>query len=690
MRKRRISLLLVGALVVGSLSGCGRTASGEGTEASDTLVPADEVSAEASEESVLGYVAPETFDVYHAIMPTAAEEAAIYVEPIDNLPEDFIKGMDVSSVLVEEASGVVYYDKDGLEQDLFRILADSGVNYIRVRVWNDPYDKNGNGYGGGNNDVEKAAIIGRRAAENGMQLNVDFHYSDFWADPAKQYSPKEWKHLTLEDKKEAIYQFTKDSLFQILEAGGDVGMVQIGNETNNGFAGETDEARILELMKQASKAVRDVAKEAGKDIKIAVHYTNIDDYNNIMNKAKWLEENGVDYDVFGVSYYPFWHGTMENMTNLLNDITATYGKETAILETSYAYTLEDGDCYGNSVGESDLLDDYAATVQSQATCVRDVMAAANEGGALGVFYWEGAWIPVGTDYESNSKIWEEQGSGWASSYAGAYDAKDAGLYFGGCSWDNQAFFDFKGHSLASLDVFKYVNYGTICAPEIDFLEESEVKVNIGDELVMPEGVPAVYNDRSLSREVPVVWDEAQVAAIDTAVAGEYVVDGVLEDGTAVTCAVEVAHVNWLKNPSFEEKKADMWKVSYEGDANPTDIQTKSADALTGENSFHFWSKSEQNFTVEQTVSGLSAGDYTATVSIQGGDVGSNAEIYLYVIVNGEKITSEPVTLSGWVNWQTPIISDIALEAEGEITVGVAVKCAGGGWGTMDDFILFKQ
>lgn len=696
MKKRQISLLLAAFLVVGSLSGCGQTATEEGSGQAATEVVASaetataESSAEATEESKAGYVAPETFEVYQATMPTAAEEADIYVEPIENLPADFIKGMDISTVLVEEASGVVYYDKNGQEADLFRVLADAGVNYIRVRVWNDPYDAEGRGYGGGNNDAEKAAIIGRRAAENGMKLSVDFHYSDFWADPSKQFAPKEWKHLTLEDKKTAIYEYTKDSLYTILAAGADVGMVQIGNEINNGMSGEKDSARIMELLKQASKAVREVSAESGKDIKIAVHYTNIEDYNKIMGKAKWLADNELDYDIFGVSYYNFWHGTMENLTKVLNDITVAYGKETAVMETSYAYTVEDGDGTGNTVDENDLVSGYAATVQSQANCVRDVMAAANAGGALGVFYWEGAWIPVGTEYESNSKIWEEQGSGWASSYASKYDPNDAGQYYGGCSWDNQALFDFTGHPLASLDVFKYVNYGTICEPAIDYLEECEIKVNIGDKLVMPEGIPAVYNNRALSKAAPVTWDEAQLGKIDTSKAGLYLVDGILKDGTEITCEVEVASVNWIENESFEEKRMDMWKVTYEGASNPTDVQNKESDALTGVNSFHFWSESAQEFRVEQTVSGLSAGKYTAKANIQGGDVGSDAEIYLYVIVNGEEITSDPVKLAGWVNWQIPTISDIELGDKGEITVGMSVKCAAKGWGTMDDFELFKQ
>ena len=122
------------------------------------------------------------------------------MEKIDNLPEDFIKGMDISSVLAEEASGVKYYNEEGEEEDLFKILADSGVNYIRVRVWNHPFDAEGNGYGGGNCDVETAKEIGKRAAKYGMKLNVDFHYSDFWADPKKQKCPDTWKGTTTDEK----------------------------------------------------------------------------------------------------------------------------------------------------------------------------------------------------------------------------------------------------------------------------------------------------------------------------------------------------------------------------------------------------------------------------------------------------------------------------------------------------------
>ena len=132
------------------------------------------------------------------------EGSDLFVKKVDNLPEDFIMGMDASSVIAEEASGVKYYDFDGQEQDVFQTLAESGISYIRVRVWNNPYDKNGNGYGGGNCDINTALEIGKRATKYGMKLLVNFHYSDFWADPAKQMVPLEWKGMDLKGEKENI------------------------------------------------------------------------------------------------------------------------------------------------------------------------------------------------------------------------------------------------------------------------------------------------------------------------------------------------------------------------------------------------------------------------------------------------------------------------------------------------------
>lgn len=375
-------------------------------------------------------------------MPEGPEESEIVVEPVENISDDYIRGMDASSVLVEEKSGVTYYGYDGKEQDVFMTLAQSGVNYIRLRVWNDPYDKDGNGYGGGNNDVATAIELGKRATKYGMKVSIDFHYSDFWADPKRQHAPKAWEGMSADEKCDALYDFTKESLTKILDAGVNVGMVQIGNEINNGMSGETETDAVMNLLKSGSRAVREISDSCKQDIQVVVHYTNIEDNDGIDWIAQTLSDSGVDYDIFGLSYYPFWDGTNENMQTVAKNLQDKYGKKVIIAETSYCYTAEDGDGNANSlVGTDDLVDGYAATVQSQASMIRDICAAANDVGVAGVFYWEGVWIPVGEATADNSPIWEKYGSGWASSYAADYDPDDAGLYYGGCSWDNQAMFD---------------------------------------------------------------------------------------------------------------------------------------------------------------------------------------------------------------------------------------------------------
>ena len=617
---------------------------------------------------------------YEPVLPTETEEAEIFVEAIDNLPEDFIKGMDISSVLSEEASGVVYYNKDGQEEDLFKILADSGVNYIRVRVWNDPFNENGKGYGGGNCNVDTACEIGKRAAEYGMKLLVDFHYSDFWADPKKQFAPKAWENASLDEKESLIFDYTKESLQKIVKSGANVGMVQIGNEINYGMAGETSSTNVAQLLCSASKAVREV----DENIKIAVHYTNINNEGEAVGNAAILEAAGVDYDVFGVSYYTYWHGSMENLTSVLTEIKEKYGKETCVLETSYCYTGEDGDGSSNSITEDGCIEEYPVSVQGQANCVRDVMAAANKAGALGVFYWEGAWVPV-TDkgIEVNSPIWEEYGSGWASSYAKDYDPNDAGQYYGGSSWDNQAMFDFSGKALPSLDVFKYVNYGATGALQVLEYKGVEVSLLVDEELKMPETVEVIYNDPSIDDGMKVEWDDSQLEIINTSIPGEYAVDGVLEDGTAVTANVIVKSVNYVENPSFEDADMSVWRVEHLNGNECTDIQTKDADAYDGEKAFHFWSESEQEFTVEQTIVVPSDGLYDFVARAQGGDVGAGAKVYAYVKMGDEMITSEDLVLDGWVNWKEGVVSDIALSEGDEVTVGMYVKCDANGWGTID-------
>jgi len=417
-----------------------------------------------------------------SMQDTEPVKAGIDVPRISGLDKDFICGVDISSIKSEYESGVKYYNFKGnvlayspgeCEKGFFAFLKECGINWVRIRVWNDPYDEKGNSYGGGNNDLETAADIGKLATDAGLRVFIDFHYSDFWAGQGKFQTPKAWQDMDIDSKAQALEMYTIESLTKLIDNGVDVGMVQIGNETVNGLAGETEWDNICQLMNEGSRAVRYVADTMEKEILVVLHFTNISEitYRNI---ASILEDRQVDYDVFATSYYPFWHGTVENLAAIMKMIAEEYGKKVMVAETSYVYTLEDGDGQEQSVGkDSSLPLDYDVSIQGQADAFASViqaMADAGEAG-IGVFYWEPAWIPVQLYNKNmkkhkkilreNKKIWEEKGSGWASRAAGSYDANGAGKWHGGSLWDNQALFDFKGHPSEPLLVFKYVFTGAV-------------------------------------------------------------------------------------------------------------------------------------------------------------------------------------------------------------------------------------
>lgn len=551
-----------------------------------------------------------------------------------------MEGVDISSFASLIDSGVTFYDFDGNELDeagFFDLLADCGVNYVRIRVWNDPYDSEGNSYGGGNCDVDQAIRMGQWATEAGLKVAIDFHYSDFWADPGKQFAPKAWEDMTLKEKVEALGSWTKEALTEILEAGVDVGMVQIGNETTTGMAGETDWSNMCKLFSAGSAAVREVSEAFETEILVALHFANPES-GKYETFAKILAQNEVDYDVFASSYYPYWHGTLENLTETLSSIAEKYDKYVIVAETSWAYTLEDGDGSGNTVAEGnndtaygDLVY-YDFSVQGQADEISAVISAmAETTNGIGVFYWEPAWIPVQvydadaddaeTILEENQEIWETYGSGWASSYAAEYDPDDAGVYYGGSAVDNQALFDFEGYPLESLKTFEYVKTGT-------------------------------------TAERVIVETEAETEFLDT---------------------VE----NLLENGDFEDGDT-AWTVTGTGGGIK---DTETSNVWSGVFCLHFWSSSDFAFEAAQEVT-LEPGVYTLTVYLQGGDAGDDDTFTMYVETDDGTVTVD-AELTGWRNWSTPTIEDIEITETTTITVGCTVDASAGCWGAWDDFVLYK-
>ena len=635
----------------------------------------------------------------------------IEVKKIQNLSEDFIMGVDISSAIAEFNSGVTYKDFEGNVidniTDFCKFLKECGITHVRIRVWNDPYDSEGNGYGGGNNDVNTAVKFAEACAAADLKMLVDFHYSDFWADPGKQQAPKAWKGFSLEEKVAALKAFTTDALTKIAATGADIAMVQVGNETNNALAGES--ANMCKLFQAGSEAIR----AFDEDIKVVIHFTNPEKSNQLVNWAKRLNDEGVDYDILATSYYPFWHGTLENLKSQFETVQETYGKDVMVAETSYAYTLEDTDGHNdNSVreGHNDSVTSYAFTPQGQAECIRDIMAAVNEAGGLGVYYWEPAWITVGdttgltgeeydAQVEANKEIWETYGSGWASSYATEYDPNDAGVWYGGSAVENQAMFYPDGTPNAALNVWEYVKTGSVSnTVSVDAIQNVTEAIEVNGTYTLPEAITITYNKGKVNENV--TWNEEDVNAIDVATPGVYVVNGEVsfskEVNTGDYAGITTTAVTYTLTVKEENLITDKDAAGFEkGDKFETEgVGLKAIpsyeDILEGNGTLHWYNPTATNSSVTYTDPiTLSEGWYTFEVAAMGFE-GDTITLQILDVEGNVLFTGEPAVMAGW----TTVLSEcqrafvtFCLEEETGVKLQVCIGMNDGGWGSADAMYL---
>ena len=293
---------------------------------------------------------------------TGLKSQKVTIRKVSKMTDSTIRGMDISSYIALKNAGVKYYDNNGKEESLLKVLSDNGVNYIRIRIWNDPYNENGETYGGGASDVENGLKIAKEAAKYNMKLLLCFHYSDFWAEPSVQNLPKAWKKDADNPQKLRlnVYNYTKETIKKFKEIGADIGMVQIGNEISRGMMGvmqsknssiweEKSKVELIDsYINAGSKAVRECAPEALIALHLDTLYTGT--YKKVMDV--W-ERDDVDYDVLGASSYAFWAG--DNMVNSLKkagEYVASRGKLFTVLETSWLNSTEDADGTSNMISST--------------------------------------------------------------------------------------------------------------------------------------------------------------------------------------------------------------------------------------------------------------------------------------------------------------------------------------------------
>jgi arabinogalactan endo-1,4-beta-galactosidase len=362
----------------------------------------------------------------------------------------FVKGMDLSTLLELERCGAKYYD-NGEERDLLAIMKSYDVDTIRIRLWNDPWSETGESYGAGENDLKTSLEIAKRVTAAGFGVLLNFHYSDFWADPGKQIKPKAWADYGVKELEQAVYDYTLESMQTFLNAGVNITMVQVGNELSNGLLWPEGKVpnydNIATFVNAGIRAVR----KADAAIPVMIHLDN--GGNNALYR-EWFDnftKRGEDFEIIGLSYYPFWHGSLQMLNDNMNDIAERYGKDLVIAEVSMGYTMEDYKNYEKLSDEERkgyatrpaLVEkiEYPMTKQGQYDFMEDFLNRISHikgGKGKGFFYWEPAWIPV-------------PGSGWATPASLKY-MNDPGPC--GNEWANQALFDYDGNALPTLSLIR--------------------------------------------------------------------------------------------------------------------------------------------------------------------------------------------------------------------------------------------
>ena len=575
--------------------------------------------------------------------------AAVQVNPIENLSTDFIKGADVSIMPELERNGTKFYD-NGIEQDGLTILKNHGVNWIRVRIWNNPYVVGPEGVGGGNTDEAKAIEMAKRAKALGMKVLVDFHYSDFWVDPGQQKKPDAWKNDSGDKLVDDVYAYTAKVMQDFNAQGVTPEMVQVGNELNNGML--WPEAQLTEdnpngykflakLLNAGLQAVHDNDKD--NKVKTMIHLAGEDEnlYNIFFDNL--IVKNKVnDFDIIGMSFYPFWHGTMDDLKNTMNDVSAKYNKDVIAVETAFGYTLEDADFEKNNFGTNEeKVSGYKATVQGQATGLRDVMAtvaSVNDNRGLGIFYWAPDWV-------INEKV------GWKSNG-------------GGNGWDNLTLFDTKGNALESMDTFNLVSdpNNQYIEPQVTTINTVDVKdVSLYSNVDLPQTVGVVYSNDAV-KNMSVKWD---VAKPIFAKPGNYTISGTVEGLAQKAIAnIEVKNkMNLVLNGNFENETLNGWDIV--GDSSAINLAWNQGD-VRDKCAMHYWNNKPFNVIIKQKLKGLSDGKYTLSCWTQGNGLASKYQ--LFVKQNGVEMTTD-IKDDGWNRWHQTSIKNIEVK-KGEEELGL--------------------
>jgi arabinogalactan endo-1,4-beta-galactosidase len=536
---------------------------------------------------------------------------------------EFIKGMDISFLPEMLDRGAKFADQNGNEREVFGLLKENGVNSIRLRIWNEPENVPESG---GYCNLEQTIKMAKKIKENGMSFFLDFHYSDWWADPGKQVKPKAWKELTFDELKNAVYEYTKEVLLSMEVENVFPDMVQIGNEIRSGMLFPDGEVpHFNELVQLVNAGIRGVREVTGShDTKIVIH---LDQGGRYFYLRDWFDQAFAagldDFDIIGVSYYPFWHGTFMEFKDTLVNMVNRYGKPIVVAETAHAWRrTEDG-----FVGEQqEKIAGFPATPEAQQKVIDLVMnitASLDSEMGIGIYYWEPVVIPI------------DGMGGWCS---------------------NMGVFNEKGVALPVLESFKF-DRAKINNSIAKIYTPEKIVAEIGNEVNLPQNIKVLYYDGS-SKELPVIWEE-----FDNKTIGNKVIDGMIPTiGQMVQAELqlveqlEVDH-NYIINGDFEGGM-EGWNVNCDDERVKIEIHPEFIDPFPAPPVNYMYVESPINFKLEisRGLDDLEPGTYSLQVDYRGTNT-TGVDVRLFAETD-EYNKREAYIFPTDEKWTTYILSDI--------------------------------
>ncbi|MDL2301001.1 glycosyl hydrolase 53 family protein [Lachnospiraceae bacterium OttesenSCG-928-D06] len=571
---------------------------------------------------------------------------------------DFYKGMDISFLPEYLDKGMCIRDFDNTPTEALSLVAKYGVNALRLRIWNQPENvPESLGYC----SLSHTLALGRKIKEMDMNFLLDFHYSDYWADPAKQNKPKAWEHLSFVELENAVYEYTRDVLLSLKKGDAMPDMVQIGNEIRSGLLfpdGELpDYSSMVRLVNAGIRGARAVG---GQELLIMIH---LDQGGRYFYLKEWFDQaikHGLlDFDLIGLSYYPFWHGTFTDLKETLMHLVTDYKKPIILAETAHAWRKS---AHGFIDEAQEKIAGIDATPEGQKKVldlVMNIMASLPDKMGRGIYYWEPLCIP------------EEEQGGWA---------------------ENMGLLDENGKVMDGIKSFLFTREQYTPSAVAKIYQPDKMIVVQGNVPKLPTEVSALYYDGSIKKH-RVTWN-TNFGEMKT---GTYRLTGKATDIEAeITLQITIidqlpAVSNLVHDPNWDDGLT-RWNLDYSKEGvmvqlcpefiQPFPAPPQNAIRIEAVKNFHF--------TISQQITLYEAGTYHFQVEYKGTDT-TNVNISLFLESLSEQADasfSETVihpTEHEWQEYKTTL----HMMKQGVVQVGIRITSPPV-YGMFKQFKLYKE